>query len=78
MNLFAPLVFSSVIAAMVSRSFFGIEPWYKIPPFRRHAAATAVVCAAGRALRRGGALFLKLLRLGEQQFCKLNWRFISG
>ena len=28
MNLFAPLVFSSVIAAMVSRSFFGIKPWY--------------------------------------------------
>jgi CIC family chloride channel protein len=33
MNLFAPLVFSSVIAAMVSRSFFGIEPWYQIPRF---------------------------------------------
>ncbi|MFO1515286.1 MAG: chloride channel protein, partial [Verrucomicrobiota bacterium] len=33
MNLFAPLVFSSVIAAMVSRSFFGIAPWYVVPPF---------------------------------------------
>jgi CIC family chloride channel protein len=74
MNLFAPLVFSSVIAAMVSRSFFGIEPWYKIPPFP---AATpsqlpwfvllGVLCGAV------GALFLKLLRLGEQQFRKLNW-----
>jgi CIC family chloride channel protein len=74
MNLFAPLVFSSVIAAMVSRSFFGIEPWYKIPPFP---AATlsqlpwfvllGVLCGVV------GALFLKLLRLGEQQFRQLNW-----
>ena len=66
MNLFAPLVFSSVIAAMVSRSFFGIEPWYKIPPFP---AATlpqlpwfvllGVLCGVV------GALFLKLLRLRQ-------------
>ncbi|HVV00798.1 MAG TPA: chloride channel protein, partial [Verrucomicrobiae bacterium] len=33
MSLFAPLVFSSVIATMVSRSFFGIRPWYSVPPF---------------------------------------------
>jgi CIC family chloride channel protein len=33
MNLFAPLVFSSVVATMVSRSFFGIKPWYSIPAF---------------------------------------------
>jgi CIC family chloride channel protein len=74
MNLFAPLVFSSVIAAMVSRTFFGIEPWYKIPPFP---AATlpqlpwfvllGVLCGVV------GAVFLKLLRLGETQFHKLNW-----
>ncbi len=32
MNLFAPLVFSSVIACVVSRSFFGIRPWYVVPP----------------------------------------------
>jgi CIC family chloride channel protein len=74
MNLFAPLVFSSVIAAMMSRSFFGIEPWYKIPLFP---AATlsqlpwfvllGVLCGVV------GAVFLKLLRMGEQQFRKLNW-----
>ena len=33
MNLFAPLVFASVVATMVSRSFFGIKPWYVVPPF---------------------------------------------
>src|SRR5204863_2376950 len=31
MNLFAPLVFASVVATMVSRSFFGIKPWYTVP-----------------------------------------------
>jgi CIC family chloride channel protein len=31
MNLFAPLVFASVVATMVSRSFFGIRPWYTVP-----------------------------------------------
>ena len=74
MNLFAPLVFSSVIAAMVSRSFFGIEPWYKIPPFP---AATllqlpwfvllGVLCGVV------GALFLKMLRLSEAQLGRLHW-----
>ena len=33
MSLFAPLVFSSVVASMVSRSFFGIRPWYTVPSF---------------------------------------------
>jgi CIC family chloride channel protein len=74
MNLFAPLVFSSVIAAMVSRSFFGIEPWYKIPPFP---AATLPqlpwFVLLGALCGVVGALFLKLLRLGEEQFRKLNW-----
>jgi len=74
MNLFAPLVFSSVIATMVSRSFFGIAPWYKIPPFP---AATlpqlpwflllGVLCGVA------GALFLKLLQFSGKQFRKFNW-----
>jgi chloride channel protein, CIC family len=33
MNLFAPLVFASVVATMVSRSFFGIDPWYEVPTY---------------------------------------------
>ncbi len=74
MNLFAPLVFSSVIAAMVSRSFFGIEPWYRIPPF----PATTLpqlpwFLLLGLLCGAVGALFLKLLRMGEVEFQKLNW-----
>jgi CIC family chloride channel protein len=74
MNLFAPLVFSSVIAAMVSRSFFGIEPWYVIPPFPATTLTQlpwfvmfGVLCGVV------GALFLKLLRIGEQLFRRLKW-----
>jgi CIC family chloride channel protein len=33
MNLFAPLVCASVTATMVSRTFFGMEPWYHVPSF---------------------------------------------
>jgi CIC family chloride channel protein len=74
MNLFAPLVFSSVIAAMVSRSFFGIEPWYQIPPFP---AATLPqlpwFVLLGGLCGVVGAVFLKLLHLGKTQFRRLNW-----
>ena len=33
MNLFGPLVFSAVMATIVSRHFFGIEPFYVIPHY---------------------------------------------
>lgn len=74
MNLFAPLVFASVIASMVSRSFFGIKPWYVVPPFE----FTSVLqlpwflllgCVCGVV----GAIFLKMLRLSEERFGQLPW-----
>ena len=74
MNLFAPLVFSSVIAAMVSRSIFGIQPWYQIPPFPPATlpqlpwfVLLGVICGVV------GACFLKLLRISKEQFRRLNW-----
>jgi CIC family chloride channel protein len=74
MNLFAPLVCASVVAATVSRSFFGIEPWYKVPPFPPSAPAQlpwfillGLLCGAL------AAVFLKSLRLAKQQFDRLPW-----
>jgi CIC family chloride channel protein len=69
MNLFAPLVFSSVIAAMVSRSFFGIEPWYKVPPFE----FTSVIqlpwfVLLGLGCGIFGAVFLKMIRQIKSRF----------
>lgn len=69
MNLFAPLVFSSVIAAMVSRSFFGIQPWYEVPPFE----FTSILqlpwfLLLGLLCGLFGALFLKMLREVSARF----------
>jgi CIC family chloride channel protein len=74
MNLFAPLVCSSVIATTVSRSFFGIQPWYHVPSFPDATpmqlpwfVLIGVVC--------GGVsgLFLKLLRGSRERFNQLHW-----
>ncbi len=71
MNLFAPVVFSSVIATVVSRSFLNVQP-YVVPTFNFTSVAQlpwflllAIVCGAM------GAAFLKLLRRSEEEFSKL-------
>ncbi len=73
MNLFAPLVFSSVIAATVSRTFFGIKPWYVIPAFPEVGPLQlpwflllGVLCGVA------GAFFLKIVRQGRAEFGKFN------
>ena len=69
MNLFAPLVFASVVASVVTRSFFGIHPWYDVPPFDVTSLAQLpwFVVLGGVA---GGlaAAFLKALGRGEELF----------
>ncbi|HEU0038925.1 MAG TPA: ClcB-like voltage-gated chloride channel protein, partial [Verrucomicrobiae bacterium] len=74
MNLFAPLVFASVIASMVSRSFFGIRPWYVVPPFEFSSVLQlpwflllGLICGVL------GAIFLKMLRRSEERFAQLPW-----
>jgi len=73
MNLFAPLVFSSVVATMVSRSFFGIKPWYTVPPFE-FTSITQLPWFVFLGILTGamGAAFLKLLNLTEGAFNKLQ------
>jgi H+/Cl- antiporter ClcA len=73
MSLFAPLVCASVVATMVSRSFFGIRPWYTVPPFEFTSLAQLpwFVCL-GIVSGVGGALFLKLLNRAEAVFKKLS------
>lgn len=69
MNLFAPLVFSSVIAAMVSRSFFGIQPWYVVPPFEFTSVLQLpwfVLLGLGCGFM--GAVFLKMIRQVKGRF----------
>lgn len=73
MNLFAPLVCASVIATMVSRTFFGLEPWYHVPAFPSTSPAQlpwfillGMVCGAV------AAAFLKFLRVSKQHFDRLT------
>jgi H+/Cl- antiporter ClcA/CBS domain-containing protein len=73
MNLFAPLVFASVVATMLSRSFFGIRPWYTVPPFEftRITQLPWFLCL-GFVTGAVGAAFLKLLNASENLFKKLR------
>jgi chloride channel protein, CIC family len=69
MNLFAPLVCASVIATMVSRSFFGMEPWYHVPVFPPTAPAQLPWFIVMGVLCGGvSAVFLKFLRAARQNF----------
>jgi CIC family chloride channel protein len=73
MNLFAPLVFASVVATMVSRGFFGLEPWYTVPPFP-FTSVTQLPWFVGVGVLTGGAAagFLKLLNGTEAVFKRLQ------
>jgi H+/Cl- antiporter ClcA len=73
MSLFAPLVFSSVVATMVSRSFFGIRPWYTVPPFD-FTSITQLPWFLCLGILTGamGSAFLKLLTSSEALFKRMR------
>lgn len=72
MNLFAPLVFSSVVAAMVSRSFFGMTPLYEVPPFNFTSLEQLPwFLLLGILAGLAGTSFLMMLQWSEAQFQKL-------
>jgi H+/Cl- antiporter ClcA/CBS domain-containing protein len=73
MSLFAPLVFASVVATMVSRSFFGIQPWYTVPAFEftRLTQLPWFVCL-GVLSGVMGAAFMKLLNRAEGAFKRVR------
>ena len=73
MNLFAPLVFASVVATMVSRSFFDIKPWYTVPPFEfKSITQLPWFLWLGIVTGAMGAAFLKLLNRAEEAFKRLS------
>ena len=72
MNHFAPLVFSSVIATVVSRGFFGIETWYTVPAYEfTHIAELPWFIVLGAACGGVGAIFQKALKWSENRFKNL-------
>ncbi len=83
MNLFAPLVCASVVAATVSRSVFGIEPWYHVPVFPATTPSQLPwFIALGGFCGAVGAVFLKFLRSGREFFNRLAgpvyWKLLAA
>ncbi|MGV3771309.1 MAG: chloride channel protein, partial [Verrucomicrobiales bacterium] len=73
MNLFGPLVFSSVVATMVSRSFFGINPFYTMPDYNfTHFRQLPWFLVLGVISGFVAAGFLKTLRKSEDFFAMLK------
>ncbi len=69
---FAPLVFASVMSSVVSRSFFGIAPWYVVPDFDiTRLEQLPWFILLGLLAGWFGAFFLKLLRWSEESFRRL-------
>jgi chloride channel protein, CIC family len=72
MNLFGPLILSAVVACMVSRSVFGIEPWYQVPSFNfTHLSQLPWFIVLGIVSGIAGAFFLKSFRWSEALFRRL-------
>lgn len=73
MNQFAPLALASVTATLVSRSFFGIHPWYSVSPveFTRLGQLPWFIFLGVLCGVMGGS-FLKLLRVTEGVFAMVK------
>ena len=66
MNLFAPVVFASVTASVLSRSYFGLQPWFVVPAFEFNSLTKLPgFIVLGGLTGLLGALFLKALSVGE-------------
>ena len=78
MNLFAPLILSAVVATMMSRSVFGLEPWYQVPPFNftRLGQLPWFLCL-GLVSGVAGAFFLKSFQWSERLFHQLPIRLCA-
>ncbi|MEP6821849.1 MAG: ClcB-like voltage-gated chloride channel protein [Chthoniobacterales bacterium] len=67
MEIFGPLVFSSVIATLTVRAFGGGDPLYRIPPFRMHGNWEIVpYLFLGIAAALVAPWFIRLLRASER------------
>jgi CIC family chloride channel protein len=69
MNLFAPLLCSSVVSSMLSRIFFGSRPWYEVASFDFTSLAQLPwFVILGFLAGVLGAAFLRLLRTSKEMF----------
>jgi CIC family chloride channel protein len=73
MNLFAPVVCASVVSATITRGFFGLSPWYTVPPFDfTKVTQLPWFILLGIFAGTFGAAFLRLLQGSEEIFAKIR------
>ncbi|HEY6227822.1 MAG TPA: chloride channel protein, partial [Verrucomicrobiae bacterium] len=73
MTYFAPVIFSSVVATMVSRTFFGIRTFYTVPDFDfTRLGQLPWFLALGLISGVVASLFLILLQRAEEYFARLK------
>jgi CIC family chloride channel protein len=73
MQIFAPLVTASVVGTLMTRSFFGLRPWYQVPPYDfTHLSELYWFCFLGVIAGIVGAMFLRLLDGGKELFGRLK------
>ncbi|MGB0580748.1 MAG: chloride channel protein, partial [Limisphaerales bacterium] len=62
MQVFAPLVTASVVGTLISRSFFGLDPWYTVAPYNfSNLSELHWFCLLGIVAGMAGAMFLRLI-----------------
>ena len=73
MQIFAPLVTASVVGTLVTRSFFGVQPWYQVPAHDfTHLSELYWFCFFGVIAGAAGAMLLRLLEGGKDLFERLR------
>ncbi len=73
MNIFAPMVMASVMGTLVSRTFFGIQPWYTVASFDfTHLSQLYWFLFLGVVSGISGAMFLRLIDGGKALFARFK------
>ncbi len=77
MNLFAPLLCSSVVSSMLARQFFGLKPWYEVPNFD-FTSITQLPWFVILGFFAGalGAGFLRLLQISKDMFQRVKLLYV--
>jgi len=77
MSMFAPLLCASVVSSMLSRSFFGIHPWYEVPNFDFTSIGQLPWFVMLGLFAGGlGAGFLRLLQISRKIFQRIPLLYI--
>lgn len=73
MQIFAPLVTASVVGTLISRTFFGVQPWYHVEAFEFiHLPQLFWFCFLGLFAGVAGSMFLRMIEASKMLFARLR------